>query len=134
MLRGFPQGGVLSALMWILVADGLLSLNSVRYFAQEFADDFSALVISKYLRTVCEVMQAALNRVQRWCEDHGLSVNSDKTEMVLFTRKRTIPGLIPIVFFGKELERTNKVKYLGVVLDIVNLHGVSTLVRNVKRL
>ena len=63
------------------------------------------------------IMQAALNRVQRWCEDHGLSVNPDKTEMVLFTRKRTLPGLIPIVFFGKELERTNKVKYLGVVLD-----------------
>jgi len=32
-------------------------------------------------------------------------------------RKRTLPGLIPIVFFGKELESTNKVKYLGVVLD-----------------
>jgi len=37
--------------------------------------------------------------------------------MVLFTRKRTLTGLIPIVFFGKELERTNKVKYLGVILD-----------------
>jgi len=37
LLRGFPgpQGGVLSALMWILVADELLySLNSVKYFAQ----------------------------------------------------------------------------------------------------
>jgi len=62
-------------------------------------------------------MQAALNRVQRWCDDHGLSVNPDKTEMVLFTRKRTLPGLIPIVFFSKELERTKKVKYLEVVLD-----------------
>jgi len=58
-------------------------------------------------------------------------VNPDKTEMVLFTRRRTLPGLIPIVFFGKELERTNKVKHPGVVLD---LHGVSTLTRNVKRL
>jgi len=98
LLRGFPQGGVLSALMWILVADGLLySCNSIRYFVQGFADDFSALVIGKDLRTVCEVMQAALNRVQRWCEDHGLSVNPDKTEMVLFTRKGTLPGLIPIL-------------------------------------
>ena len=44
------------------MADGLL-----------YSDDFSALVIGKDLRTVCEVMQAALNRV--------------KTEMVLFTRK-----------------------------------------------
>ena len=62
-------------------------------------------------------MQSALNRVQRWCEVHGLLVNPDKTEMVLFTRRRTLPGLIPIVFFGKELERTNKVKHPGVVLD-----------------
>ena len=38
-------------------------------------------------------------------------------QMVLFTRKRTLPGLIPIIFFGKELERTNKAKHLGVVLD-----------------
>ena len=88
-----------------------LFINSVRYFAQGFANYFSALAIGKDLRTVCEVMQAALNRVQRWCEDHGFSVNPDKTEMVLFS------GFIPIVFFCKELERTNKVKHLGVVLD-----------------
>jgi len=35
MTKGFPQGGVLLALMWILTADGLLqALNSVGYFAQ----------------------------------------------------------------------------------------------------
>ena len=34
LTKGFPQGGVLSALMWILIADGLLqALNSVGYFA-----------------------------------------------------------------------------------------------------
>ena len=87
------------------MADGLLySLNSVRCFAQGFADDFSALVIDKDLRTVREVKQAALHTVQRWCEDHGLSVNPDKTEIVFFTRKRTLPGLIPIVVFSKELK------------------------------
>jgi len=82
--KGFPQGGVLSALMWILVADGLLrALNSAAYFAQGYADDFSILVEGLDLATVCRVMQAALLRVEKWCENHGLSVNPTNTEMVL---------------------------------------------------
>ena len=118
LTKGFPQGGVLSALMWILIADGLLlALNSVGYFAQGFADDFSALVAGRNLRTVCEVMQVALKRIEKWCVDHGLSVNPKKTEMVLFTRKRILTGMRPILFFGKELTRTDQVKHLGIVLD-----------------
>jgi len=92
-------------------------LNSVGYFAQGFADDFSALVAGRNLRTVCEVMQVAAKRIEKWCVDHGLSVNPDKTEMVLFTRKRILTGMRPIFFFGKELTRTDQVKHLGIILD-----------------
>jgi len=64
LTKGFPQGGVLSAIMWTLIADGLLqALNSVGYFAQGFADDFSALVAGRNLRTVCDVMQVAVKRI-----------------------------------------------------------------------
>ena len=65
--------------MWILVADGLLRvLNSAAYFAQGYADDFSILVEGMDLATVCGVMQAALLRVEKWCENHGLSVKNQK--------------------------------------------------------
>ena len=76
--------------MWILITDGLLQvLNSVRYIAQGFADDFSALVAGRNLSTVCEVMQVALKRIEKWRVDHGLSVNPDKTEMVLLHAKES---------------------------------------------
>jgi len=107
LTNGFPQGGVLSALMWILVADGLLkAMNLGGYIAQGFADDFSALVAGKDLTIVCEVMQAALRKIEKWCVDH-----------VLFTRKSTVAGMRPVLFFGEELTRTDQVKHLGVVLD-----------------
>jgi len=81
LTKGFPQGGVLSALMWTLIADGLLqALNSVGYFAQGLADDFSALVAGRNLRTVFAVMQVTVKRIEKWCIDHGLSVNLAKTE------------------------------------------------------
>jgi len=62
-------------------------------------------------------MQVALKRTEKWCVDHGLSVNPDKTEMVLFTRKRILTVMKPILFFGNELTRTDQFKYLGIILD-----------------
>ena len=116
--KGFPQGGVLSALMWILVADGLLELlKKTGHFLQGFADDFSILVEGIDLGTVCSVAQFAILQVERWCKEHGLSVNPRKTEMVLFTRKRKLDGFKPIQIFGEELQRSDQVKYLGVILD-----------------
>ena len=43
--------------------------------------------------------------------------NPDKTEIVLFTHKRILTGMKPILFFGKELTRTDQVKHLGIILD-----------------
>jgi len=37
--------------------------------------------------------------------------------MVLFTRKRKLDGFKPIQIFGEELQRSDQVKYLGVILD-----------------
>jgi len=91
LLKGFPQGGVLSALVWILIADSLLTqLNGCRYDSQGYADDFSILAAGFDLGTVCSVMQTILFKVQRRCERHDLSVNPTKTEMVLFTHKRKL--------------------------------------------
>jgi len=118
LLRGFPQGGILSALLWILTADGLLNtLNTAEYFAPGFADDFSVLVEGRDLRTVCEVAQAGINKIEKWCRGHKLPVNPGKTEMVLFTHKRKLDKFKPIRLFGTELSRSDQVKYLGVILD-----------------
>jgi len=60
--------------MWIIVADRLLTtLNSPEYFSQGFADDFSILVEGIDLSTACKVMQAALRKLERWCEDQMVS-------------------------------------------------------------
>ena len=37
--------------------------------------------------------------------------------MVLFTHKRKVDKFKPIRLFGKELSRSDHVKYLGVILD-----------------
>jgi len=91
--RGFPQGGVLSALMWILVADRLLELLKKHgYLSQGLADDFSVLVEGIDLSTVCNIGQFAMLQIEKWCKTHGLSVNpigKKHRDGPFYTQKKT---------------------------------------------
>lgn len=117
--RGCPQGGVLSPLLWNLVVDSLLlTLHNEKHFAQAYADDVAILNFGPHLPTTFDRMQDALLLVENWCNEHGLSVNPNKTEMILFTRKLKVelPEILPKLY-GTELKLTRQVKYLGVILD-----------------
>lgn len=59
-------------------------------------------------------MQEALNITAEWCGLNSLSANSDKTKLILFTRRNKKQGLKNIFFYGKSV---NQVKYLGIILD-----------------
>jgi hypothetical protein len=62
-------------------------------------------------------MQRALHTIGTWCCRVGLSVNPDKTDLVVFTSKRKLPGFFEPLFFGVTLHRSELVKYLGVIVD-----------------
>jgi hypothetical protein len=62
-------------------------------------------------------MQWALSTVETWCNEVGLSINSDKTGLVAFTRKRKLQGLFEPRLLGVNLKLSRSVKYLGVILD-----------------
>ena len=116
--RGCPQGGVLSPLLWCLVVDELLTrLNGRGVYAQGYADDICLLVVEKFPNTVSGLIQWALGTVEAWCGEHGLSVNPGKTGLVVFTKKRKLSGFFQPRLFGKVLQRSMSVKYLGVILD-----------------
>jgi hypothetical protein len=96
---GCPQGGILSRLLWNMVVDSLLRrLHNAHYQAQGYADDVVLLQKGKFVRTLCDRMQGALNCVENWCREIGLSVNADKTKMVLFTNNRKIGVFIILDF------------------------------------
>jgi hypothetical protein len=63
---------------------------------------------------VLEVLQTALCTVQQWFKRTKLSINPNK---IPFTRKRTIKGLKEPILFGKRIQLSSEVKYLGVILD-----------------
>lgn len=117
--KGCPQGGILSPLLWSLVVDSLISeLNGKGFFAQGYSDDLTIMIRGKFESTLGDRMRTAVKTVEDWCQRNGLSINPKKTELVLFSRRRTGSHLVgKLRLFGDDVELSSQVKYLGVILD-----------------
>ena len=116
-IKGCPQGGVLSPLLWSLVVDEILVLLAEADIpAIGYADDLALIISGKYEDTITNRMQVALNLVLGWCRDIGLSINPAKADIVAFTRRYKV-ALGPLFIDGTLVELSKEVKYLGVVLD-----------------
>lgn len=118
VMRGTPQGGVLSPLLWLVVVDEILGkLEKDGFKVIAYADDIVVLVPGKFISTVSERLELALQRLERWSHKNGLGVNPSKTKLVLFTRKRAIPDFRPPTLGGRSLSLSNEARYLGIILD-----------------
>ena len=116
--QGCPQGGVLSPLLWNLVVDELLArLNVEGYYAQGYADDVVILIKGTYANITAELMQRALKIVQRWCEETNLKVNTAKTVILPFTKRKIAGNYNNLKIFGEQIKTVSEVKYLGLILD-----------------
>jgi len=117
--KGCPQGGILSPILWSLVVDSLIAkLNAEGIYAQGYSDDLTILIRGKFESTLGDRVRAGIEIVESWCRDKGLKVNPKKTELVLFSRRRTGSNLVgKFKLFNVQLELSTQVKYLGVILD-----------------
>ena len=66
VFRRCPQGGVLSPLLWCLVADDLIGrLNGDEIYTQGYVDDICLLLVGKFLNTLLGHMQYCRHVVRR---------------------------------------------------------------------
>jgi ribonuclease HI len=116
-VMGCPQGGVLSPLIWLLIADNLLCLlDNANILSWGFADDFVILVRGVHTDVVFNKMQQALRIVENFTKSVSLSVNPSKVAAMLFTKRRNV-SVKPLRLFNKDISLVNEFKYLGLTLD-----------------
>jgi hypothetical protein len=73
-------------------------------------NDICLLVVGKFPNTVSGLMHWALHMVVKWCNEVRLLVNTDKTELVVFTRRRKLPGFFEPHIFWVTLSCCRSVK------------------------
>jgi hypothetical protein len=73
-------------------------------------DDICLLAVEKYPNMVSGLVQWALHAVETWCGEIGLSVNPDKTGLIVFTKKDKFSvslNLFSLELFCTDLRRSS---------------------------
>lgn len=114
---GVPQGSVLGPLLFLVYINDLN--RSIMYSkTRHFADDTCLLYINNSLKQLKKHMNKDLQNLYNWLIANKISLNKDKTEVLLFRHpKKIINYNLKLKLNGKILKFSNSVKYLGVYLD-----------------
>ena len=119
IMRGCPQGGILSPFLWNLVMNSLLSYTRDRIPCdlQGFADDLLLMARGFDADTLRDVTQKSLIAIEEWCRENDLTLSSAKTHSVMFTWRHKWKLSRPLKVNGIEIELKESTKFLGVILD-----------------
>ena len=116
VVKGNPQGGILSPFLWNCVLNSLLvDLRNRGFHVQAYADDVAILVTGTNMLWIKGRAQKALNIASNWALNQELQFSSKKIEIVLFPNKRR-PAFGTLRLNERQLEISKEATLLGVIL------------------
>ena len=117
MLIGVPQRSVLGPLLFLLYINDL-NLATKYCKVDHFADDTNLLYTNNSIKRLNKLLSKDLKNSTNWLNANKLSLNVDKTEMILFkSTKKPLHFQLKLKFNGKRLYQTSSVKCLGIKIN-----------------
>ena len=112
-----PQGSILGPLLFIIFVNclpGAVNCKTVMY-----ADDTTLLFKAKYADELTTVLTSNLCSVTNWLEANKLTLNIDKTKMMIFGTTHVLDRFhdVTLKHNTTAIERVDIFKYLGVKFD-----------------
>ena len=129
--QGVPQGSVLGPLFYIIYANDIVSKIKNCNIAL-YADDTVLYMANRDFVKTTAMMQKDLDALSLWCVNNGISMNVDKTKLMLFGQPKKIKELpaFDVVYNGSPIRTVSTYKYLGVTMDSqlnFNMHVQRTI-------
>ena len=115
---GVPQGSVLGPLLFLIYVNDMKSIlqHSKHYL---YADDTVIYCSGDNVEDVVNKLQTDLTRYETWCKGNKLTVNTKKSNFVVYGTKSKVSKVqnVDLKLNGDMLNRVPFYKYLGVFLD-----------------
>ena len=114
--KGLPQGSCLSPLLYNFYVKDIDNCLSDGCTLRQLADDGVVSVSGVNAINLQQTLQNTLDSLSNWAVDLGIEFSPEKTESVLFSRKRSPPQL-HLQLLGQRIPHSMFFKYLGVWFD-----------------
>jgi len=117
IMAGVPQGSVLGPLLFLIYINDIDKDVTNDTFL--FADDSSLFCPVKTgdIKSAAEKVNRDLELISNWAAKWHVTINPNKTEAMLFSRKWHPPILPHLILDGKQLQVVPTHKHLGMVLS-----------------
>ena len=110
-----PQGSVLGPLLFILYINDIVKVSEKLKLVL-FADDTNVFCSGKNIDEMLKELQDEMERIKRWFNINKLSLNLNKTKIMLFGKHKSNIN-VKLVIDGVNIERVKETKFLGVIID-----------------
>ena len=116
--QGVPQGSVLGPLFYIIYANDLADTLKNCKMAM-YADDTVLYISDKDFNMSVKKMQNDINSLSQWCNKNGITVNTEKTKVMVFGSNNNLSKIpqFEIKFGDIALQMVTSYTYLGILLD-----------------
>jgi ribonuclease HI len=114
--KGLPQGSVLSPLLYNINGADIDLVLTPGVSILQYADDIVLYKSGRILQEMQESLQSSLDAIEVFYSDLGLNISSDKSEIVLFSKR--LPKIKFKLYINElPLQVSDEFKYLGVIFD-----------------
>lgn len=130
ILRGVPQGGILSPILYSLYVN---NINSIHSNIILYADDSTIAIPYIDIVELQITLHSLGKKINDYFEDLHLEINSNKTEIILFGEKSSQH----LNFLGEHIKTVEQTKFLGIVIHAnrkFNSHIDCSILPNIRKL
>lgn len=108
-----PQGSCLGPLLFVIMIDDLVTSDPSKL--SKYMDDATAS--ESFIKPSESVMQQSVNEISAWSKDNNLNPNPTKTKEMIIKFTQSELQLNPILLNDLEIERVDKSKLLGIIIN-----------------
>ena len=113
--KGVPQGSSLGPILFLIYINDLVNISS-SFTPILYADDTTLIFSNKNVAELLQACKNSLVQFQNWSIANKLTININKCSYMMITNQVNLPQ-ISLQINNIELERADRVKFLGVFLD-----------------